>query len=60
MVALSSAFQNQESFVADLTEEERKNILGDKYRPPDPNAPKAPLSLLERMWAAIRGKSAKT
>ena len=59
MVATRFARQHQENFVADLTEEERKTILGDKYRPPDPNAPKAPLSWLERIWAAIRGKSGK-
>ncbi len=50
---------NQESFVADLTEEERKTILGAKYRPPDPNAPKAPPTWLERLWASMTGKSGK-
>ena len=60
MVATRFARQHQENFVADLTEEERKTILGDKYRPPDPNAPKARAPLLVRMWAALTGKSGKS
>jgi hypothetical protein len=30
----------QEIAVAELSEEERKVILGDRYKAPDPNAPK--------------------
>ena len=45
--------------MADLTEDERKVILGSSYRPPDPNAPKAPPSLLARLWPALTGRSPK-
>ena len=41
--------------MAELSEAERKMILGDNYRPPDPNAPKPRRSLIGRMWAALTG-----
>lgn len=45
--------------MAELTEQERKDILGASYRPLDPNAPKPPPGMMMRLWLALRGKSSK-
>jgi hypothetical protein len=52
--------QQQEALMAELTEQERKDILGVNYRPLDPDAPKAPLPWYGRLWAALFGKSNKS
>jgi hypothetical protein len=41
--------------MAELSEAEKKVILGENYRRPDPNAPKAdiPGSAVRRIWAAL-------
>ena len=43
--------------MAELSEAEKKTILGESYRAPDPNAPKPVIrrSLLRRAWAALTG-----
>jgi hypothetical protein len=48
--------------MAELSEAEKKSILGKNYRPPDPNAPKphVRVSAVRRIWGALRGKSAKS
>ena len=43
------------TFVAALTEEDRKSILGKDYRPPDPNYV-APKSWLQKIWGKLTGK----
>lgn len=45
--------------MADLSEEDRKAILGKSYLPPDPNAPAPPKSWLQRTWASLTGKPQK-
>lgn len=48
--------------MAELSEAEKQRILGKNYRPPDPNAPKTHVRVsgVRRIWAALRGKSAKS